>query len=67
MAIKTVADAMNIDGKSNNKAMQDSLQFLGVVRYLETQGKFASSDGTKVLMFPSMDKLPVNIHSLIQQ
>ena len=66
LAIETLATAITGEGSSRAQAVQEAIQFLGLVRYLETQGKFASSEGTKVLMFPSRDDLPINIHSLIQ-
>ena len=66
LAIETLANAIAADGQPRNKAIKESLQFLGLVRYLETQGKFASSDSTKVLMFPSQDNLPLNVHSIMQ-
>jgi regulator of protease activity HflC (stomatin/prohibitin superfamily) len=64
MAIQSLATAISTAGGSyktqngqiNERAMQDALQLLSLVRYLETQGKFASKDGTKVLMFPSKDR-----------
>ena len=66
IAIETIANSIADGGESRAGAIKESLQFLGLIRYLETQGKFASSDGTKVLMFPSQENLPVNVHSLIQ-
>lgn len=66
LAIETLANVIAVDGQPRDIAIKESLQFLGLVRYLETQGKFASSDGTKVLMFPSQENLPVNVHSLLQ-
>jgi regulator of protease activity HflC (stomatin/prohibitin superfamily) len=66
LAIETLASAISGEGGSRSEAIKDSLKFLMQKQYLETQGKFASSDGTRVLMFPSQENLPVNIHSLIQ-
>ena len=66
VALETLSDEMVKDGRPRVEAVRQSLQFLGLVRYLETQAKFASSDNTKVLMFPSRDDLPINVHSLIQ-
>jgi len=66
VAIETIANAIAEEGHSRSEAIQDSLRFLMHKQYLETQGKFASSDGTRVLMFPSQENLPVNVHSLIQ-
>lgn len=57
MAINTVARALASsygDGHegSAKESVEGAIQFLGLLRYLETQGKFAASDGTTVLMFP---------------
>jgi hypothetical protein len=32
--------------------------------YLDAQGKFAASNGTKLLMFPTKDTLPVTYQGL---
>ena len=63
MAIETIAEAIsNGTGHSRgtgalaSKAMQDALQLLSLVRYLETQSRFSKSDSTKVLMFPTRDR-----------
>lgn len=66
VGIETIAKAIAGEGHSRAQAVKDSLHFLMHKQYLETQGKFASSDGTRVLMFPSQENLPVNIHSLVQ-
>ena len=67
MAIETIANAISKaseGGRKPNssdevpraKAIQDALQLLSLIRYMETQSKFSKSDGTKVLMFPTRDR-----------
>ena len=64
LAIHSIATAIagaggryyNQNGQLNENSMRDALQLLSLVRYLETQGKFASQNGTKVLMFPTKDR-----------
>lgn len=46
-------------GLDSVEVIRDSLQLLSLIRYLEAQAKFAQSDGTKVLMFPSKDSVPL--------
>ena len=48
-------------GKDNVNAAMQMLMF---VRYMETQAKFAGGNGTKVLMFPSKDSLPLTYEGL---
>ena len=72
MAIRNIATAIasaggsyrNENGLPSENAVKDALQFLTLVRYMETQGKFASSDGTKVLMFPTKDSIPLTYEGL---
>ena len=69
VAITTVAQAlMSSYGNGHEGSAKDSvegaIQFLGLLRYLETQGKFAASDGTKVLMLPSKNALPMTYGGL---
>ena len=49
---------------SAKDSVEGAIQFLGLLRYLETQGKFAASDGTKVLMLPSKNALPMTYGGL---
>lgn len=44
--------------------MDKALQLIMLTRYMETQAKFASSDGTKVLMFPTKDCVPLSYEGL---
>lgn len=53
VAIQTIAKSIIDNGGDSSTALQEAIQFLGLVRYMETQGKFAASEGTKVLMFPT--------------
>ena len=58
------------NGLPSESAVKDALQLLAWVRYMETQAKFASSDGTKVLMFPTKDSIPLTyegLNSLLRQ
>ena len=58
IAIQRIALAIagSGSGYGSENAMKDALQLITLVRYLETQGKFASSNDTKVLMFPTRDR-----------
>ncbi len=56
IAVKTVVGALVQNGIDPSTAVRECLQFLGLVRYMEAQGKFAASSGTKFLMFPSQDR-----------
>merc|ERR550539_506424 len=72
MAIRNIATAIasaggsyrNENGLPSENAVKDALQLLTLVRYMETQGKFASSDCTKVLMFPTKDSIPLTYEGL---
>jgi regulator of protease activity HflC (stomatin/prohibitin superfamily) len=46
------------------ESVDAALQMLLYVRYMETQSKFAESNGTKVLMFPSKDTVPITYEGL---
>ena len=45
-------------------SVEGAIQFLSLIRYLETQSKFAGSQGTKVLMLPSKNPLPLTYGGL---
>lgn len=45
-------------------SVEGAIQFLSLIRYLETQSKFAGSQGTKVLMLPSKNSLPLTYGGL---
>lgn len=71
---KSIANSSGTNRDKNDppgmKAVKDSLQLLSLIRYLETHGRFAESSGTKVLMFPSKDSLPLTyegINSMLNQ
>lgn len=66
IAIETIARAIEKDNDPQTSAIKESVQFLKLKQYLETQGKFSESSSTKVLMFPSQENVPYNVHSLIQ-
>ena len=69
-AISVVAKALSdsygagYNGSKEKESVEGAIQFLGLIRYLETQSKFASSDGTKVLMLPSKNSLPLTYGGL---
>jgi len=45
--------ALGYTGSKEKDSVEGAIQFLSLIRYLETQARFASNDSTKVLMFPS--------------
>ena len=47
------------DGNREKESVEGAIQFHSLIRYLETQAKFSSSEATKVLMFPSKNTLPL--------
>mmetsp|Transcript_15678 Transcript_15678/g.33126 ORF Transcript_15678/g.33126 Transcript_15678/m.33126 type:complete len:372 (+) Transcript_15678:54-1169(+) len=51
-------------GSREKDSVEGAIQFLSLVRYLETQAKFAGSEGTKVLMLPSKNSLPLTYGGL---
>ena len=61
-AVETVASAIAQrpggpgEGAADKESIEAAVQFLSVIRYMEMNSKFASSDGTKVLMLPSKDR-----------
>lgn len=67
---KTLSDAYgpgyqgNGEGGREKESVEGAIQFLSLIRYLETQAKFAASDGTKVLMLPSKNSLPLTYGGL---
>jgi len=68
-AIKRVAGAISScsgsgSDKVHQKDVDKALQLIMLTRYMETQAKFASSEGTKVLMFPTKDSVPLTYDGL---
>lgn len=69
-SIETITNAVvAAKDKDNGKKAGDSaadaaIQMLMLVRYMETQAKFAGGEGTKVLMFPSKDTVPLTYEGL---
>jgi len=64
-AIRAVAEA--IGGNKaipKSEAVEAAVQFLTAVRYLETQGRVATSDNSKVILLPSKDSLPMTYGGL---
>jgi len=65
VAIQTVAGAFyDPKPQDGTDPSQAAVQFLSLIRYMETQAKFAGSDGTKVIMLPSKDSLPLTYGGL---
>ena len=52
------------DGNREKEWAEGVIQFLSLIRYLETQAKFSSSEATKVLMFLSKNTLPLTYGGL---
>jgi len=70
IAIETVASAIG-KGMEKGRGQPDqrecigkAMEFLALIRYMETQAKFAGGEGTKVLMFPSKDCLPITYEGI---
>ena len=51
-------------GNREKESVEGAIQFLSLIRYLETQAKFADSGGTRVLMFPSKNTVPMTYGGL---
>jgi regulator of protease activity HflC (stomatin/prohibitin superfamily) len=73
IAIEAITDAImknqnqtpdNTDSKARENAVEGAIQFLSVLRFLETQAKFADSNNSKVIMLPSKDSLPLTYGGL---
>jgi regulator of protease activity HflC (stomatin/prohibitin superfamily) len=67
IAIKTVAEGIRVEsegGANPSEAVEAAVQFLSLIRYMETQAKFAGSEGSKVIMLPSKDSLPLTYGGL---
>mmetsp|Transcript_28759 Transcript_28759/g.30915 ORF Transcript_28759/g.30915 Transcript_28759/m.30915 type:complete len:235 (-) Transcript_28759:211-915(-) len=79
VAIEAITTAIMMSSSSNNskshneshndvvqkeKAVEGAIQFLTVLRFLETQAKFASSDNSKIIMLPTKDSLPLTYGGL---
>ena len=75
-AIYKQQQVQGIDGSNNHnnnnkndaiyreKSVEAAVQFLTVIRFLETQARFADSDNSKVIMLPSKDSLPLTYGGL---
>ena len=68
LAIKAVAEAIAGGNEEHtiptHEAMEAAVQFLIAVRYLETQGRVATSNNSKVVLLPSKDSLPMTYGGL---
>lgn len=61
VAIQTVAQAIRSnsgggEGTTQKESVEAAVQYLSLIRYMETQAKFAESNGTKVILLPSKDR-----------
>lgn len=72
-AVETIASSLRsgggggegeAGGKSASDAADAALSVLMLRAYMDAQGKFAESEGTKLLMFPTKDTLPVTYQGL---
>lgn len=61
-AIETIAHA--IGNQSDDDGIDKAVQLLMLNRYLEAQTKVANSPGSKILMFPTKDSLPITYEGL---
>jgi regulator of protease activity HflC (stomatin/prohibitin superfamily) len=62
---KTLHDAYGPEHEGGKKeSVEGAVQFLSLIRYLETQSKFAASENSKVLMLPSKSSLPMTYGGL---
>lgn len=57
-------DGSDGGGSREKDSVEGAVQFLSLIRYLETQAKFAGSEGTKVLMLPGKHSLPLTYGGL---
>lgn len=67
LSIEKIAKAISTataNEKGGKDAVDAALQMIMLVRYMETQAKFAGGNGTKVLMFPSKDTVPLTYDGL---
>jgi regulator of protease activity HflC (stomatin/prohibitin superfamily) len=58
VAIETLSKVIreNTHPSIEDRSVEGAIQFLGLIRYMETQAKFAGSEGSKVIMLPSKDR-----------
>jgi len=63
LAIQNLAGVFS-DGDGGKDGVETAVQFLSLIRYMETQAKFAGSNNTKIMMLPSKDSLPLTYAGL---
>lgn len=61
-AIETIAHA--VGNQSDDDGIDKAVQLLMLNRYLEAQTRVADSPGSKILMFPTKDSLPITYEGL---
>lgn len=62
---KTLYDAYGAGYEGGKQeSVEGAVQFLSLIRYLETQAKFAASENSKVIMLPSKSSLPMTYGGL---
>jgi regulator of protease activity HflC (stomatin/prohibitin superfamily) len=60
MAISEIASSIQTQSAIHKESVEGALQMIMLTRYLETQAKFANTNGTKVLMFPTKDRYVID-------
>ena len=63
-SIQTIVSAVEHDGENARESIDKAVQLMMLNRFLEAQSKVATSPGTKVLMFPTKDSIPITYEAL---
>lgn len=61
-SIDTISETLRQKGSDN--AVDNAVQIVMMNKYLEAQAKFADSEGTKVLFFPTKDTVPITYEGI---
>jgi len=61
-SINTISETLRQKGSDN--AVDNAVQMVMMNKYLEAQAKFADSEGTKVLFFPTKDTVPITYEGI---
>ncbi len=61
-SINTISETLRQKGSDN--AVDNAVQIVMMNKYLEAQAKFADSEGTKVLFFPTKDTVPITYEGI---
>jgi len=62
-SIDTIAETLQ-QGGTEGRAVDNAVQMVMMNKYLEAQAKFADSQGTKVLFFPTKDTVPITYEGI---